>query len=305
MRSPPALLLAALAALAGSAPGPAAAGDPPLPPTAADVEGARSLALSAYRGLAGGNEGLFLNAASMSAKPRYELELQFAQERLGSARVGQWFTASVVDSTSGGLAGGLAFTRLVDGVATGNLWTVAASAPMSGSLFAGLTGKFLDVTTRDEAALWPVPGRGPGGRTRAVTMDASLFWKASQLVGFGVSGYNLVPVADALNAPMGFGLGLAAGDERRFNVLADWRADFDRRGHRSYAFGAGAEIFAMDAVPVRASFLKDGIHASSYWAAGLGVVSASGVALDFSYRQSIDHPDDRTFASAIKIFIMQ
>ena len=286
LRAPLSLLLAAAA-------GVAAAADPPLPPSAADLTGARALALAAYRGLAGGNEGILLNPAALAARRRYTVEFQYLQERLGGAREAQALQGSVVDSETMGATGGLAYTRLLEGPTTGNLYHLALAAPVGGGLYAGVTGKFLDLT-------------GAGGeREGAATVDAGLLWQASQLVAVGVAGYNLVPVNHPADAPRGAGAGISVGDEQRFHVAADWRTDWDRVGHRTDSWAVGAELLLGDLVPVRAGFLKDGTRGARFWSGGLGLVTTGGLAVDLSYRQSLTDPLDRTFGAALKLQLLQ
>lgn len=286
LRAPIALLLAAVA-------GAAAAADPPLPPTAADLLGARALALSAYRGLAGGNDAILLNPAALAARRRYTVEFQYLQERLGPSREAQVVQGSVVDSETTGATGGFAYTRMLEGPTTGSLYHLALAAPVGGGLYGGVTGKFLDLT-------------GAGGeRARAATVDAGLYWQASQLVAFGVVGYNLVPVNHPADAPRGLGAGISVGDEQRFHVAADWRTDWDRIGHRSDTWAAGAEILLGDLVPVRAGFVKDGTRGARFWSGGLGLVTTGGLAVDLSYRQSLTDPVDRTFGAALKLQLLQ
>lgn len=280
-----ALLL--LAMLLGA--GPVRAADP-LPPTAADLVGARALALAAYRGMPGGNDGMFTNAASLAARKRYSFELQYLLDRQGSTRAWQWFQGSVVDSETSAVTGGFAFTRVVDGAASGNLYHLPLALPVGAGLFAGITGKLLDL-------------RSPTAKTRVGNVDASLYWQASSAVGLGLAAYNLVPTGKKQDAPLAFGGGLHVGDGRRYNVAFDWRGDQERRGKLTSAWAAGGELLVSDVVPVRAGWLKDDTRGASWWSAGLGLVSTSGVALDVSYRQGIDHPDDRTVAAAVKLFL--
>jgi len=286
-RPGPTLLLLLLGAGTG-----VAAADPLVPPSAADIEGARSLALSAYRGLAGGNDEILLNPAALSARRRYTIEMAYFQERAGPSRQAQALQGSVVDSQTGAVTGGFAYTRLLEGPSTGGLYHLAAAGPFGGGLHAGVTGKFLDL-------------RGPGGvRTGAATVDAGLFWQASQLVGIGLVGYNLVPIGNKVDAPRALGAGISIGDELSYRVAADWRVDWERRGRRTDSWRLGAEVLLADTFPVRGGFIRDGTRGGNSWSAGLGVVSGSGAALDLSYRQSVEKPLDRVFAVALKLQMM-
>jgi hypothetical protein len=266
------------------------AADPPLPQTASDVSGARALALAAYRGLATGNDGLFTNPGALAARRRYAVELQYLVDRDGGTRTWQWMQASVVDSEMSAATGGFAYTRVLDGVSTGNLWHLALASPFSDGLFLGATGKVLQL-------------EGPAGRKTTATADAGLFWQLSGLVGLGVVGYNLVPAADRAQAPQGMGVGLSVGDERRFHLVADWRGDFDRRGKLSSAWLVGGEILAGDNLPLRGGFVRDETRGGNWWSAGVGLVTTAGFAVDLSYRQGVQQRSDRTIAAAVKLFL--
>jgi len=264
--------------------------DPPLAPTSADLVGARGLALGGYRGLPTGNDGMFTNPATLAARKRYAVELQYLLDRQGGSRAWQWFQGSVVDSETSAVTGGFAYTRVVDGASSGNLYHLPVAFPLGGGLFAGVTGKLLDL-------------RSAAGKTRVATADAGLYWQAAAALGLGAAAYNLVPTGEKQEAPRAYGAGLHVGDGRRYNVVLDWRGDAERRGKLTSSWAAGGELLVGDMVPLRAGWLRDDTRGASWWSAGAGLVSSAGVALDVSYRQGIDHPDDRTLAAAVKLFL--
>lgn len=268
-----------------------AAAAPPADPTIADLEGARTLSLAASRGLPGGNDGMFSNAAALAARRRYSIEGQFLQERLDGGRKWEWFQLSVVDSETSAVTGGAAYTRLLSGNAVGNVYHAALAGPVGGGVYLGATGKYLDVRT------------AAGSRIAAATADAGLYWQVSTLVGVGVAGYNLVPVGEDAQAPRALGAGISVGDERRYHLLADWRRDFERAGRRTDAWMVGGEVLLGDFVPVRAGYLKDDTRGGAFWSVGAGLVSGSGIALDLAYRQSVEFSEDRAVALALKVFV--
>jgi len=283
-------LLASL--LAASVALPALAGEPAAPPTAADLTGARSLAMGAGIGLPGGNEGMFTNPGALAARRRYSVETQFLDNRLDGARRWQWLQGSVVDSETSAVTGGFAYTRLLAGEATGSLYHLAFAAQVGGGLYAGATGKYLSLTS------------DAGTKTGAATADAGLYWQPSQLVGIGVSGYNLIPIRNRAEASPGLGVGISVGDGRRFMLAGDWRRDYERAGKAAEAWSAGAEVLLLDALPLRAGWLQDHVRGGSFWSAGLGYLAPGpGLAVDFSYRQGIEAPKDRTLVAALKVFI--
>lgn len=281
-----------LVAGAAAAAGRARAADPPLPPTVADLAGARNLALGGYRGLPTGNDGIFTNPASLAVHRRYAVETQYLQERVDGARAWQSFTGSVVDSETSAFASGFSYTRVVDGLASGNVYHLPVAGMLGAGLYAGVTGKLLDL-------------RAQGASTKVWNVDGGLYWQASSLVGLGLVGYNLLASGESARAqaPQGMGAGLHVGDGRRLNAVVDWRSDFQRRGRKTQAWFFGGEYLLGDVAPVRAGFAKDDTRGGRWWSGGVGLVSTSGVAVDLSYRQGVDAPRDRTFAVALKLFL--
>ncbi len=283
--------VAGLAAATAIALCPTARGDAPVPAGIPDLVGARGLSIGAYRGLAAGNDGIFSNAASLAAQRRYSVETQWLLDRAGGDTALQALGASVVDSQSGSVAAGFAYTHVLSGPWLGNLFHLPIAFPLSNSLFAGVTAKYQSLD-------------GPASNAmRAINVDASAFWKASSLVGLGVSGYNLLDSGHKQIEPRGVGAGLSVGDDRRYHLAADWRGDFQRQGKLTSLYALGGEVLVSDLVPLRAGFLKDETRNASFWSAGLGVVTAGGFAVDLGYRQRIEDPLERTFAVAIKLYL--
>ena len=285
----PALLALAVASVAVAG---VARGVEPTPAGVPDLVGARALAMSAYRGVAGGNDAIFTNAASLAARRRYSLETQWLLDRAGGDNAFQGYGASVVDSEMGSFTGGFAYTRVSSGPWQGNLFHVAAAFPLGNTFFVGGTGKYGSMN-------------GPGGEhMSAGNIDVAAFWQAASLVTLGGGGYNLVNAGHKTVMPRGVGAGIAVGDERRYRVAADWRGDFDRgRGKTTNLYAVGGELLLADLLPVRAGYLRDETRNASYWSAGFGVVTSSGVAIDASFRQGIERSDDRTFAIGLKLFL--
>jgi hypothetical protein len=280
------LVLAALAAAA-----PALAAETPAPGGLPDVVGPRALALSAGIGMAASNEGMFLNPAGVGARKRYSIEAGAFVDRRGADNVQELFGGSVVDSMSSPLTGGFAYFRSQEGSYTGNGWNVLLSAPIAENVYMGFNGKYFDVSGAKA--------------TRAVTVDAGLYWQLGELVSFGAAGYNLVPIANETIAPMGVGAGIAIGSDRIAQVTADWRSDFDRAAKTANSYGAGVEVLVARVLPLRAGFLHDEVLGGNWWSAGAGLVSQSGVALDVGYRQSFDDKSARTLAANLKLFLFR
>ncbi|BDG10450.1 PorV/PorQ family protein [Anaeromyxobacter paludicola] len=280
-------LAATLALLAG----PARAATPG-PMTAADLGGIRALSLGgAFRGLTGGNEGIFLNAASLAAQKRYSLEAQFVTDRTGADTDAQWLGLSVVDSAGASVAAGMAYTRFPAGKTQGNAYHLALATPIGESLFFGVTGKYFQVD-------------GPGDRVRDLNADAGLYWRVNSYLSLGAAGYNLLSSSHREQMPRGAGVGIALGDERSFHVVGDWRGDFDRKDAKlTNAWSGGVEYLLAEMFPLRAGFVSDDTLGGSFWTAGAGIVTAGGVALDVGYRQAVDDGSRRTVGVALKMML--
>jgi hypothetical protein len=283
------VFLGLLAVLAAGTP--ARGDEPPLPMGIPDVVGARGLALGAYRGLAGGNDGIFGNAAGLAARKRYAIETQWLLDRSGSSNELQFLGASVVDS-EGGVTGGFAYTRVLSGPWTGNLFHLPIAFPLGERFFLGVTGKYqsLDGPMNDQM--------------RAANFDASAFWQPSSFFSVGGSIYNVLDAGHQSEQPRAYAAGAAIGDDRSFHLLVDWRGDTQRQGKLTNLYAVGGEVLVSDVVPLRASYVNDATRNASFWSAGAGVVSTSGVAVDATYRQCIERSDERIFAVGLKFFVL-
>jgi hypothetical protein len=282
--------LALMAAVASIAPE-VARGDSPLPAGVPDLAGARGLAIGAYRGFAAGNDGIFTNAASLAARRRYSLESLWLLDRVGNGTAIQALSASAVDSETGSVTGGLAYTRVLSGPWEGNLFHLPIAFPVANSFFLGVTGKYQSL------------GGPAGDQMRALNLDASAFWQASNFISLGVAGYNLLDAGHRQIQPRAFGAGLSVGDDRRYRIAADWRGDEQRRGRLTNLFAVGGELLLGDVAPVRAGFMKDETRNASFWSAGIGIVTSGGFAMDLGYRQRFEDPQERTVAVALKVFL--
>jgi hypothetical protein len=229
------VLLGFAALVLALAPCARARGDTARPASIAEVQGARAIAMSAYRGVAGGNDAIFVNAASLAASRRYSIETQWMLDRFGDSAAIHTLGVSVVDSQMSDVAGGGAFTRVLAGPWTGNLFHLALATPVTAGLFLGAALKYQSLD-------------GPAGdEMKAANVDASAYWRLARLVGIGVSGYNLISTGHKTLQPRALGVGASIGDDRLFRLAADWRGDFDRRESLSSAYAVGGEYVVNDA----------------------------------------------------------
>ena len=271
--------------------GAASAAEPTPPGGIPDLVGPRALALSGGIGIAASNEGIFVNPAAAGARKRYSVEAMMLVDRRGADTAGQFFGGSVVDSQTQPVAAGVSYVRAQRGAYTGSVWDLVLAGPVAQDLHLGVSGKYLAV-------------KGPVN-VEAATVDAGLFWQVAELLSIGAAGYNLVSIANEAVAPMGAGAGIGVGNDRSFQVTADWRADFDRAGKTTNRYGAGLEILLGDLVPLRAGWSKDETLGTRWWSIGAGLVTQTGVAIDLGYRQSLDDTSVRTVAATLKVFLPQ
>lgn len=276
--------------LAIAAAAPALAADPPLPGGVADLAGPRGLALGGGVGLGGGNDGIFSNPAAVAARKRYTVQSLFTVDRRGGTTEGKYLGGTVVDALSAPVAVAAEYLRAVDGVETGNLFGLGLAGPIGDKLYLGALGRYLKL--------------GGAEAVDAVTADAGLFWDVADYLSIGVAGYNLAPTGHALSAPRGLGAGLALGSDTSVKLTADWRADFDRLGKTTNRYGAGVEVLLGNLMPLRAGWLKDETLGTTWWTAGAGLVSASGVGLDIGYRQSLKTPDARVITAGLRVQLL-
>ena len=280
VRTPIRLALSLAVALAGAA----RAADVPPPGGIADIEGPRTLGLSAAIGVPSGNDGLYLNPGAIAARKRYALEGGILLDRRGGTTADRFLGGSVVDSESSPVTAGVSYQRAQLGVYTGNVVHFALAGPLAEKVYLGASAKWLSLGGRRDVT--------------AVTADVGLLWQVADLVSVGVTGYNLVPIANTDVAPMGTGAGIALGTDRSFQVTGDWRADFDRRGKTANRWAAGAEAFLRELFALRAGVMKDEVLDTTWWSAGAGLVSQT-IALEVGYRQSFQDPSARTFAATL------
>ena len=295
-----ALLLAAAAAAT------ARAADAPPPGGVADLEGPRTLGLSAGIGAAAGNEGIYLNPGAIAARKRYSIEGGAVWDRRGGDTADRYLGGSIVDSESSAVTAGVSYQRVQEhGLYTGgNLVHLALAGALAQGFYFGVSGKYVDLSGDTLAVGGPPPASLKVANVSAITADAGVLWQIAELVSLGIAGYNLVPVGNPGVAPLGMGAGVAVGSDRSFQVLADWRTDFDHRNAEkgSNRFSVGAEALLGSLVAVRAGFLKDEILDTNWWSAGLGLVTQVA-AVDVGYRQSFGDPSARMVGATLKFFV--
>lgn len=282
---PGSTLAIALALAAG-----AARADPPAPPSTTDVLSARSLGMAAMRGLAAGTDDIWLNPGAIAARRRYTAEIQYQTDQKSTTGDSAFYGASVVDSETGSLAGGFAWTRVDVPGSIGNRWNLALAAPLAKGFYLGASGEYLTL--------------GGAQNVRAGNVHAGLLWEVMEYFTLGVAGTNLIHTGHDLIAPTGVAGGFSVGTDRLLHVAGDWRAQWDPAGTVRNTWAAGAEVLAGDMFPLRAGWTRDEWRGGQWWSAGAGLVTSSGVALDLAWRQSIGGGNQRVLAVGLKLFFL-
>jgi hypothetical protein len=266
-----------------------AAAEPPSAGGVPDLVGPRTLALSAGIGIPAGNDGIFVNPATIAARRRYSIETGGYVDRRGSESVAEVVGGSVVDSLSAPVAAGFSYLRAIGGDYEGNIVHLALAGPLVEKLYLGVAGKWLSLDANEKVS--------------AATVDAGLYWQVGEWVSLGAAGYNLVSIANEVVAPREVGAGVTLGNDRAFQLTADWRANLDSAEETTNRYAVGAEVLLGGLVPLRAGWARDETLDTSWWSLGAGIVTRGGVALDVGYRQSLDAASARTIAASLKLFL--
>ena len=262
----------------------------PVGPTP-DITGPRTLGLASTIGTASGNEGLFVNPAAIAARKRYCIELGGLLDRRDAQNVGEVVNVSIVDGISTPITAGLAWNKIPDGTNEGTVSMLALAGPLGQGFFIGASGKWFKLN-------------GPTSKLERITVDAGLFWQASEYVSIGIAGYNLVPTGDPVVAPKQVGGGLAIGTDRLVQVTAEWTSDLDASPKTLNRYAAGVEGLLARQFPVRIGFVRDERLDARWWSVGAGAVQPR-FGVDIGYRQGIDDPKARVLSASVKLYFLE
>jgi len=273
---------------------PVAAQEGPLPPTPTNYVYARSMAISAYRGLAGENDAIFYNPGALAARKRFDVELGGLMYRVGADTDGTMFGGSVVDSVSSPLTAGFSYNYVTTlGYKTrgafGGMTNLALAFAVGDNLFIGATGTYLNLYT-------------PLTTVSAATVTLGALLTIGKFFSAGFSGYNLINTYHPDILPLAMGGGIALGPGDTFHVTGDWYREFGRNGVHADKWAAGAEVILFDVAALRGGWLYDAGTNQQWWAAGAGF-TMSGFGADIAYRQSFGGTTFRTLAAMLKVGI--
>ena len=248
--------------------------------------GSRSLAMGgAHRGIGTSNDTLLLNPAGMAMAQRYSVDMQYAY---GTGDNLNDLSGSAVDSKSGPVAGGIAYTRnwgnpsRLD--ATLNRMAVGFAYPFGRSLAIGATAKTIRGAYTTDAGRQEVDlYTGTLGATAAL----------GDMLSLGVSWENLVKgnaEEQRLAKPaVGLGVGLHLP---MVSMGADMVIDTRTQVEKRLTYHAGAEFVAYEMLAVRAGFRTDLVGPREaatqryHVSGGLGLVSQAA-ALNLSAQRAL------------------
>jgi hypothetical protein len=274
-----------LALLAAAAP---AAADLPPPGGLFDLVGPRTLGVSAGTAGTTGSEAIFVNPAAIGIRTGFVAEAMGVQERRGADTLSRYLGGVVIDGVSSPVAAGFGYFRSMEGPQTGNINYLTLAGPLAERLHVGLQGRYMKL-----GGVEPI---------NAITLDAGINFEATSLVTLGVAGFNLVPTAHPALLPQAMGAGLAIGSDTSFRVLADWKGTWLPHGQLANRYAAGADALLGGMVVVRAGWKRDELLATSWWSAGLGLVTGDGFAIDVGYKQSFEASSAREMGLSLRYY---
>ncbi len=262
------------------------------PAKAQQVAGPRALAMGdAHRGVGTGNDALFLNPAGMSLYPRYVIETFWRHD---SWTKQSQFSISLVDSKSGPVGGGLAYTYewVGEGSAkrVGSRLDIGSSYALARFLLFGVTMHYIGQNTED-------------GQVQRVTGDTGFMILVGQILSIGITGHNVInPVEEADAAPRMFGGGLNVRIIPDLNLAFDWRKSVEPE-NKSAAYHWGAEYILGKMIPIRAGYVSDEVLNQQRWSLGLGFIHPS-FGVDVSYSHTIRKTDKvQVFAVGFRLIL--
>lgn len=262
-----------------------------------EFAGVRSYAMGgAHRGVGTSNDTIYLNPAGMAMVKRYAVGIEYAYSPYDDLR---HLNFSAVDSKSGPVAGGFAYTRDSggkDGLDVGlHRFYLAAAYPISEALAFGMTLRHVrgDIIRAESAE-----------RVRAYTGDIGIMAALAEglMLGFSYSNVVETDVPELTPARLGFGVGYS---NPMFTLAADVTIGVGDNDE-GVAYYAGAEYLLGERFPLRLGYRRTeasagGAAIENHLTAGLGWLSRSG-GVEVGYRRSIDRRDDFGIVGALKFF---
>lgn len=269
--------------------------------------GVRSSSMgSAHRGLGTSNDTLYLNPAGMAITQRYSIDAIYGYSKLNDLNR---FNASIVDSKSGRIAGGVGLTH-TRGDEAGldprlNRFHGALAYAITPELALGLNVKHL----RGSLATLPAPiVPDEHNEVRVWNGDIGVMLRLGS-VGLGLVYQNALNVDDndKLFTPRTFGGGVGFSQS---NVTLTGDVVAERRDDSTeLSFGLGGEYFVLDAIALRLGYRLAPVAENTTTAndeniisGGFGYITRKG-AIDLGALQSLDRNENWQLIGSLRLFL--
>ncbi len=243
----------------------------------------RTMAMGgAQRAVGTNNETLIWNPAGMALRKRYDIDAQYMHAKRDATN---GYNISVVDSTTGPVAGGVNYTYTNAGPRDAGIHRLQLgfAVQLSESLAVGISGKhfFGHYTLHDAPETKPQLWAG----------DVGVLARISEHLQIGASARNLIRDERSELTRRDIGAGIAFVDESlTVTAEADWDLE-DKK--RSTAWRGGAEYVAGGSFPLRLGYARqpfvdangqDG--SENVVGGGVGILVATG-SFNAGYQQSL------------------
>jgi hypothetical protein len=264
-----------------------------------EVQTPRTLAMGgANRALGGSNDALLYSPGGIALSKRYSIDAVYAYG--GTDHITQ-AQLSAVDSKTGPVAAGLAYTRIWGNPSGSNpsLTRIYGGAAFAlGALGVGLTvhnvrGQFTDGGVGKEQNLW--------------NGNVGVQLLLGELLSVAAAYQNVLKVDDPRMMPPSFGVG-AAVRTGAINVAGDMRFDMRDTASRRTAWGLGTELFLYDMFAVRGGLRRGPTDPAgtgegrTFISGGLGALSASG-ALNVAAEKALRGGQEWTLIGSMQFFM--
>ncbi|HET6344869.1 MAG TPA: hypothetical protein VFH51_08045 [Myxococcota bacterium] len=264
-----------------------------------EVQTPRTLGMGgANRALGSSNDALLYSPGGMAMSKRYSIDGVYSYG--GADHITQ-AQLSAVDSKTGPVAAGLAYTRIWGNPSGSNpslTRIYGGTAFALGSLGVGLTvqnvrGHFTDAGVVKEQSLW--------------NGNVGLQLLLGELLSVAAAYQNVLKADDPRIMPPSLGIG-AAVRTGAINVAGDWRFDMRDAGPRRSAWGLGGELFLYDMFAVRGGLRRGPTDPAAtgedrtFISGGLGALSASG-GLNVAAEKALRGGQEWTLIGSMQFFM--
>ena len=218
---------------------------------------------------------------------------------------------AIVDSSTSRLSAGLSLRGFLSGQGGfgGIDGRLAVALPFSESFSIGLSGRYVNArrdvpapTVIDSAGMeMLMPAPASVREVKGFTLDASIRIAPVPNVMLHAGSYNLISM-DSVYAPLMLGGGAGIGIANVALLGADVLVDMSSYDKANVMLGGGAEVFAAQAIPIRAGYSYDIKRSQHTLSVGLGYTDRS-VGLDLSLRQDLGGEGDTRIMGAFRFYV--